>query len=274
MHNQYTANVTRNARLTGAYYVMTLEYKPSADHGEVVPGQFVMMRPCVSGAPLLPRPMSILDWRAKADGTAQVDIFYKVHGTGTDLMSTLTLDNTVDLLTPLGNGFPDHIEGPVYLVGGGVGIPPLVNWTRERHSDYASGAIHYFVGGRTKDDIFYDREMERLGAQVHIATNDGSRGHAGFVTLPFEEVLKKSDGSGTVLTCGPMAMMQAVSRLSDQYGVTCLASLEAYMACGFGVCLGCVVPNKAGEFIRLCVDGPVMDTSYVDIHSKYLGALG
>ncbi len=274
MHNQYTATITRNARMAGAYYVMTLEYKPAANHGEVVPGQFVMMRPRVSGAPLLPRPMSILDWRPKAGGVAQVDIFYKIHGTGTNLMSTLTTDHSVDLLAPLGNGFPQFIEGPVYLVGGGVGIPPLVNWARERHADYQAGQIHYFVGGRTAKDIFYDREMQRLKLQVHVATNDGSRGHAGFVTLPFEKVLQSSGGTGTVLTCGPMAMMQAVARIAEANGTKCLASLEAYMACGFGVCLGCVVPDKTGDFIRLCVDGPVMDTTTVDIHSPYLGGLG
>jgi dihydroorotate dehydrogenase electron transfer subunit len=274
VYNQYCSSVTRNVRLKGAYYVLTLEYTPTADHGEVVPGQFVMMRPRLSGGPLLPRPMSILEWREKPGGKAQLDIFYKVHGAGTDLMTTLTVEHQVDLLAPLGNGFPDEIAGPVLLVGGGVGIPPLVNWARELHQDYEPGSIHYFVGGRTHKDIFFDRQLERLRCKVHVATNDGSRGHHGFVTGPLETVLTGLDASPTVLTCGPMAMMQAVAKLCETHGATCLASLEAYMACGFGVCLGCVVPDKTGDFIRLCVDGPVMDTSMVDIHSEYLGGLG
>ena len=201
-----------------------------------------------------------------------MDIFYKVHGTGTSLMSTMTPGESVSYLGPLGQSFPSLDTTNVLLVGGGVGIPPLVYWCQERAKEHA-GSVTFFMGGRTQNDLFYEDQIASSGATVKFATNNGDRGHHGLVTEPFETILSSLEGSTTVLTCGPMPMMQAVARISAKYGARCLASLEAYMACGYGVCLGCVVPDKDGNFIRVCMEGPVMDTACVDMESPYLGAL-
>jgi dihydroorotate dehydrogenase electron transfer subunit len=129
------------------------------------------------------------------------------------------------------------------------------------------------MGGRTENDLFYERELIQAGTEVVSATQNGAFGHHGLVTEPFAEHLLTCGRDTTVLTCGPMGMMQAVARICEEQGITCLASLEAYMACGYGVCLGCVVPTRDGDFVRVCVEGPVMDTCDIDIHSPHLGAL-
>jgi dihydroorotate dehydrogenase electron transfer subunit len=273
MFDFHTSKVTRNVRLGGDYYVITLEYCPTRGNPRPEPGHFVMMRPKLPGAPLLPRPMSILAWRCSSDGIAQLDVFYKVHGKGTEFLRVLQVDDYIDLLGPLGNPFPPDVTGRVLMVAGGVGLPPLVYWAKEHVDRFRKGDLHMFIGGRTGKDIFFERDLNRIGVEVTLATENGDRGEQGYVTKPFERYLNAISTPATVMTCGPMAMMQAVARISAEHDMRCLASMEAYMACGYGVCLGCVVPDAEGRFVRVCVEGPVFDTAKLDIHSEYLGGL-
>jgi dihydroorotate dehydrogenase electron transfer subunit len=269
--DQLQATVAANRCLGGPYYVLTLSYRPPDGLAPTHAGHFAMIRPTRQSGPLLPRPMSILS--CTRDGNEEhVDIFYKVHGQGTALMATLQNGDPVTYLGPLGQPFPALETDSVFLVGGGVGIPPLVYWCRE-HANKHTGPIQFFMGGRTANDLFYEDQIESAGAQVVFATNNGERGHHGLVTQPFEAALDALPSLPTVLTCGPMPMMQAVAKICAKRNVRCLASLEAYMACGYGVCLGCVVPDKSGDFIRVCMEGPVMDTQIVDMESPYLGTL-
>ena len=271
MFDRLSAHVVKNENMGGLYYVLTLAYDVPDELAETQPGHFAMIRPERQNGPLLPRPMSVL--RCTRIGNEEhVDIFYKVHGTGTELMSTLRKGEEVAYLGPLGQSFPAlNADETVLLVGGGVGIPPLVYWCAQRANNHS--AVTFFMGGRTAGDLFFNDEITQSGAELVLATNNGERGHHGLVTAPFEAVLSELTGNVTVLTCGPMPMMQAVARISEKYGARCLASLEAYMACGYGVCLGCVVPDKKGDFIRVCMEGPVLDCNEVDMASPYLGGL-
>jgi dihydroorotate dehydrogenase electron transfer subunit len=271
--DQLCSTVSGNQCLGGDYYLLTLDCPNKDRLRDTLPGHFAMLRPYRTEGPLLARPMSILSSKRLDNSAQRIEVFYKVHGVGTALLATLHEGETLDYLGPLGQPFPPIDCANVLLVGGGVGIPPLVYWCVENHATAFENKV-FFMGGRTENDLFFEAELADAGAELQVATENGARGHQGFVTVPFEAALDTLSGSSTtVLTCGPMAMMQAVARICEARGVRCLASLEAYMACGYGVCLGCVVPTKDGDFVRVCMEGPVMDTCDIDIHSPHLGAL-
>jgi dihydroorotate dehydrogenase electron transfer subunit len=208
------------------------------------PGQFAMLRVCGPGHsdPLLPRPMAV--FRAQAD---RVEFRYKVVGRGTARMAALHPGDAVELLGPLGRGFPLR-DGPALLVGGGTGIASLYELARA-----LPGPVTVVLGARTAGDLLALEDFRELSAQLRIATEDGSLGTRGRVT----DALELAPGT-TVYACGPDAMMHAVAQRAAAAGLPCLVSLESPMACGFKICLGCAIRTPAG--IRyVCHDGPVFD---------------
>ncbi len=209
------------------------------------PGQFAMLGltpTLVNRDPLLPRPMAIY----RGDASA-LEFRFKVVGRGTRIMAELPPGASVSVLGPLGNGFavPD---GPATLVGGGSGIASLYELAQAR-----SPGLRVLLGGRSRADILGLEDFEQLDLDLALATDDGSLGHQGLVT----DLLAPRAGE-TLYACGPLGMMQAAQGLARAARARCLVSLENNMACGFGVCLGCVVKTPAG-FRYVCTHGPVFD---------------
>ncbi len=225
------------------------------------PGQFYMVRGDWGADPLLPRPLSILG-EDPAAGT--LSFLLKVVGRGSSLLFDLEPGHKVTALGPLGHPFPmpPASGGPlVALVGGGVGVPPLVFLARR----LAAARIPYafLQGARTKDDLLLVEDLAALGTPPVCTTEDGSAGAKGLVTAPLAAALDA--GLGAVYACGPEGMLRAVAAMCAGR-VPCYVSLEARMGCGYGVCLGCVVPvlrNSARIYERVCQEGPVFDGEVV-----------
>jgi dihydroorotate dehydrogenase electron transfer subunit len=214
--------------------------------------------------PLLPRAFSIL--RTRPDGGCE--ILVKAIGRGTRLLAELAAGAGVSVLGPLGREFPaPEVGRSDLLVAGGVGLAPLL-WHAE--AARASGiACELFYGARSARDLVLLDEIERSGARLHLATEDGSfhGGLHGRVTAALEARLREGDLGPRphVLTCGPNAMMRAVVELARAHGLPCFVSVEGEMACGIGACLGCAVPLTDGTrpFGYACVDGPVFDAARI-----------
>lgn len=211
------------------------------------PGQFAMLGldPALRHRdPLLPRPMAVYRGTASA-----LEFRFKIVGRGTGIMAELEAGAKVAVLGPLGNGFAPP-DGPATLVGGGTGIASLFELART-----ALPGTRVLLGGRTRADILGLEDFERLGVELCVATDDGSLGQRGLVT----DLLAPRAGE-IVYACGPLGMMQRAQDLANRAGARCFVSLENNMACGFGICLGCVVKTPAG-FRYVCTDGPVFDAA-------------
>jgi dihydroorotate dehydrogenase electron transfer subunit len=220
-------------------------------------GQFAMLRQAVWGtAPLLPRPMSLLSTGDRPS------ILIKVVGEGTARMAAAAIGEQFEVLAPLGKPWrrPADDEAAL-LVAGGVGVAPLILFADElAHAGIRATSLY---GGRSAHDLPL---AERLGhsSSLELATEDGSRGTLGRVTVLLENFLERRTNKVRIYTCGPHAMMAAVAAIAERYAVGCEASLESPMACGYGVCLGCPVARKQGGYLYTCVDGPCVDASSVD----------
>ncbi len=225
------------------------------------PGQFVMLAPGAESAaprhdPLLPRPMAIYSTETKGEFD-QVTILYKVEGRGTTLLAAAQPGEHVRMVGPLGQGFELQPEGHrAILVGGGTGTASLYALAREA---LARGPVSVILGARRADLVMAERDFEKLGVDLVIATEDGSRGTKGLVTDVLGPRLADSDEAKIVYACGPTPMMRACHALTAEAGVPCRVALENRMACGFGACLGCAVPMAEGGFTLVCNRGPVYD---------------
>lgn len=216
------------------------------------PGQFVMAACGRTFDPLLRRPFSI--HRVNARG--EVQLLIKVVGQGTQWLSELRQAGSLDLIGPLGRGFHLSAKGPVALVGGGIGIAPLLflaEVLRDRTGQNDPPVA--LLGARTGEELRQlTREFTDAGCLVHAATDDGSLGHHGQVSdlLPLHLPRIRQ-----VYTCGPHAMMATVARLCAEQDLACQVSLEAHMACGLGACLGCTIHGADGAYRHVCSHGPV-----------------
>lgn len=206
------------------------------------PGQFLNIQ--LAGH-FLRRPISISDW----DETT-VTIIYKILGHGTEEMTRLPVGAVLDILVGLGNGFSTEKSGARPLViGGGVGIPPLFHLTKKLLAEGRSPVV--ILGFNRREDMFYVEEFKALGAEVVVATADGSFGIPGFVT----DGVKTVSGYTYFFTCGPLAMLEALEKVVETSGQF---SFEERMGCGFGACMGCTCKTKYGSK-RICKDGPVLE---------------
>ena len=229
--------IISNKQLTESIYEMVLEGDTSSI---TAPGQFINIK--LDGF-YLRRPISICDYDEKT-----ITIIYKVVGEGTEVMSKILSGEKLDVLCGLGNGFDTSksLDKPV-LIGGGVGVPPMYNLCKKLIAEGKNVTV--ILGFNKKDELFYENEFKKLGADVKVATVDGSYGIKGFVT----DALKEIDYS-YFYTCGPMPMFNAIESVavtSGQY------SFEERMGCGFGACMGCSCKTKYGNK-RICKDGPVL----------------
>lgn len=235
MYKQNIYKILSNKKIAKDVFEMVLE---GDTQYITAPGQFINIQ--LDGK-FLRRPISVCDY----DDTT-VTIIYKVVGEGTEMMSALPVGETLDVLTGLGNGYDISQGTKPMLIGGGVGVPPMYNLCKKLIAAGQKPVV--ILGFNTKDEIFYEDEFKALGAEVRVATADGSYGIKGFVTDAF------IDDYDYFYTCGPMPMFRAIEAkvtTSGQY------SFEERMGCGFGACMGCSCKTKYGNK-RICKDGPVL----------------
>ena len=229
--------ITENKPLTKSVFLMRL----SGDTSDITaPGQFVNLK--LDGF-FLRRPISVCD---SEDGV--LTLIYKVVGCGTEHMSKMQIGDKIDILTGLGNGYNTSVSGDSpLLVGGGVGVPPLYKLAKELTA--AGKTVTVILGFNTKDEIFWENEFKALGANVIVATVDGSYGVKGFVTDAM-----KGLSYTYFYSCGPEPMLKALYRAAESDGEL---SFEERMGCGFGACMGCSCKTVTGNK-RICKEGPVL----------------
>ncbi|MBW2478271.1 MAG: dihydroorotate dehydrogenase electron transfer subunit [Deltaproteobacteria bacterium] len=267
----YRTKIISNQEISTGYYRMRILAPGFSDQAQ--PGQFVMFRVQRSLPPLLRRPFGIFRigyLPGDCDGLPPkeyVEILYKVTGRGTTIMAELHEGDGVELLGPLGKGFDISAnEGEKILVGGGIGLVPLFMLASELKQ--RGQTVRLLMGGRTRDDIFAVTEFERLGVETYVSTDDGSLGEEGVVTRVLERKLKKYQVS-EVFACGPKPMLTAVHDICLAHSTPLQVSLEEFMACGVGACLGCVVKGAGHtddnpSYLCTCKVGPVFRAEYLD----------
>lgn len=230
-----------------------------------LPGQFLHIKTGGTDDPLLRRPLSIYDVVAES-GT--ISLLYRVVGKGTGLLTSVKVNEYVDVMGPLGRGFtlPEQPEN-VMLVGGGVGIAPLLYLGRALRDRQCQ--VKVLCGAATTAQLVAGDRFEGLGISFIPATMDGTAGVKGLVTdlLNNREI---SAGIDRVYTCGPEPMMAAVAEWAQTRDVCGEVSLEEHMACGVGACLGCArkLRNEDNGYVKVCKDGPVFNINEVELYKN------
>jgi len=247
-------------------------------------GQFYMIRLGHGGDPLLRRPISVSAMRLGINEPGgqpmiRLSLLYKVVGRGTSIMARLQPGEAVDCLGPIGRGFtipgpeaPPRFRRPrlAVLVAGGIGVAPFPMLADILQKNNIP--VRLYFGGRSEADLVELEHFRSRGVETVTATEDGSHGEPGFVTGPLARDLEKMpEGRTVIYACGPNPMMTAVVELCGGRDVPAEISLETRMACGLGVCLGCVVPLRTPtiqgtpDYRRVCQDGPVFNGEEVDL---------
>ena len=250
------ATVVSQKQIAEQIYDMWLETELAQ---EAHAGQFVAVYPH-NAATLLPRPISICE----ADrGGNRLRLVYRIAGRGTAEFSTYGTNDTLEVLGVLGNGFPiERAENrKVLLMGGGIGIPPMLQLAKELDAE------KYILLGYRNEDLFLQEDLGEHG-RVYIATEDGSVGVQGNVM----DIIRVNElQADVIMACGPMPMLRAVRQYAAEQGIDAYISLEERMACGVGACLGCVCVTKDVDHhshvnnARICTDGPVFEAKEVEI---------
>jgi len=257
------AQIISNSCIKGPYYKLFL--KP-LNPVKSIPGQFLMIRPVASispSDPLLPRPFSI--HRATPEG--HIEVLYKRVGKGTAILASLSANEEVEILGPLGNGFAlDGLTAAteVVVVAGGIGVAPMLGLVEAVRANYPAKEIRVFLGGRGEVDLLCVEELKAVSTEVILSTNDGTLGLKGYITEALENHLSHSfriphSALRTILyTCGPSPMLQRVAEITEPLQIESYFSLEANMACGIGLCMGCAIRRRDGKgYFLVCTDGPV-----------------
>ena len=256
-----TAKVISQEKLAEGIYSMWID---TAVANEAKAGQFVAIYP-QNASTLLQRPISICEIEDNA-----IRIVYRVVGKGTDELSRYSSGDPIRLLGPCGNGFDKDIlnsNETALLIGGGIGVPPMLEFGKELKKQ---GKTFYFVMGYRNSDLFlYDEFVAVAGKEnVLIATEDGSVGVKGNVLDAITSAEIRVD---KIFSCGPMPMLRALKKYSEEKGIEAYISLEERMACGVGACLGCVCKTTKKDHhsqvnnARVCVEGPVFKAEDVEI---------
>lgn len=246
-------HVVHRKALAGGYAVLRLGGEPI----EAEPGQFVMVRGDWGFSPFLPRPFSL----ALVEGS-ELTLLVKSVGEGSRRLAAVQRGDTLTLHGPLGTSFRRPERGErLLLVGGGVGIAPLLFLARVARPS-TGGGLAAIYGGRTRRDLPMAAELAAAAENVTFVTEDGSAGEKGLASDAMRALLARPRFD-RVVACGPWPMMAAAARLAAEKKVPCEVSLEAMMACGYGICLGCAVPTVEGGYLYACSDGPVVDAGRV-----------
>lgn len=248
-----TAVVESQKMISDGIYDMWIMTSNIAE--KAVPGQFVSVY-SKDGSRLLPRPISICETDVQ-----RLRIVYRVAGKGTEEFSHYQPGDSIRIIGPLGNGFPIQEGKRAILIGGGIGIPPMLELAKRIYDDKE------IVAGYRDCNTFLDRELKLYG-NLTVATDDGSLGTHGTVI----DAIRENGIQGDVIyACGPTPMLRAVREYAVQNGIEAWISLEEKMACGIGACLACVCKSadidehSQVRNMRICADGPVFNVSEVEL---------
>lgn len=248
--------IEKTEQISSDIYSMYLSDASIANQAR--PGQFVSLY-SQDGSQLLPRPISICEIDS-VRGT--IRLVYRVVGKGTKEFSELKAGDTIPVMGPLGNGFTME-EGTAILIGGGIGIPPMLELAKQLHSKGVK--VQAVLGYR--DVLFLNEEFEKYG-KVYISTEDGSVGTKGNVIDAIKENKLDAD---MIYACGPTPMLRGVKSYALDHKIKAQISLEEKMACGIGACLACVCKSKEKDHHsnvnnkRICKDGPVFYCEEVEL---------
>jgi len=251
--HQEKARIIRFEQLSELHVRITLEAPLIA--GAAAAGQFVMIRTGNSQDPLLRRPFSL----HQTSSSGHIQIYFKNVGRGTHILAHSKVGERLDVFGPLGKGFQIAADRPACLVGGGLGIAPMLFLAKKIASssqDHSRDLI--IIGGRSREDVEpLADDFREFGLALHCATDDGSFGIKGFVTDIVKSERLTSDT--VVYGCGPEEMLEALYRFCHCRGIACQISVESVMACGMGACLGCNIDAAQGGYVHVCIDGPVFN---------------
>lgn len=218
------------------------------------PGQFVHVKKPDS-VNFLRRPFSIAD-ADRENGT--ITLIYRIVGKGTAEYAAMKVGEAFSILGPIGNGFALK-DGRPLLIGGGVGIAPLIYLSRQLKDKKPI----LLIGGKNKDEVFWEKYLQEFADKIYITTDDGSVGFKGFTVQLLPQILAENNIEH-IYTCGPNIMMESVAKLAHEHDIDCQVSLEKRMACGIGVCLGCTFEGKlTGKRRKVCTEGPVFASKEV-----------
>lgn len=257
------AKVKMTGRILSQEKIATEIYSMWIEAAEIVkeakPGQFISVY-CRDNSRILPRPISICEIDREKGA---LRIVYRVAGKGTDEFSRMKAGEDLDVMGPLGNGFPmEVVKGKkVFLMGGGIGVPPMVQTAKEADADVT------VIAGYRNSEIFLKEELSENSSLV-VATEDGSVGTKGNVMDAIRENVLEAE---VIFACGPTPMLRAIKNYAEENSILCYISMEEKMACGIGACLACVCKSKEKDSHshvhnkRICKDGPVFLSTEVEL---------
>ena len=249
-----TASVVSQEALTSDVFSMWIQAEEIASQAK--PGQFISVY-TKDQSKLLPRPISLCEIDRE---NGRLRIVYRTVGAGTKEFATYQAGDEIEILGPLGNGFPTDSTKKAFLIGGGIGIPPMLELAKT-----LKGERQMVLGYR--DVLFLNQEFEPYGS-VYLAAEDGSAGTKGNV---LDAIREQGLDAEVIYACGPTPMLRAIKAYAQENGIECWLSLEERMACGVGACLACVCKSKEVDDHshvhnkRICKDGPVLRAEEVEL---------
>lgn len=251
------ARIFKNERVGSSYCKIGLEC--GNEFFAATPGQFVMLRLAGKDLPLLRRPFSI----HRIISGVGIEILYRIVGECTGKLAETKTGDLVDIMGPLGKGFPlTEYSGKIFVVAGGIGVAPMLFLSEYLigRRKVCSSEIKIFLGARSKEDLLCRDDFLSLGLETLTTTDDGSEGDACVITSPVE-VFIRGKKPGVIYACGPSGMLKCVADIAAEYKVPCYVSTESVMACGMGACLGCAIEGSdKSRYFHVCIDGPVFDS--------------
>ncbi|EDP74206.1 dihydroorotate dehydrogenase electron transfer subunit [Hydrogenivirga sp. 128-5-R1-1] len=260
MIKDYKVKITENRFISGITWLLKFKNKEIAEKAK--PAHFIMVRPTAEYQydPMMRRAFAIAD---VVDD--EIWIYYDVYGRGTKALTEKKVGDEIEILAPLGkNLFPEKFDYYI-LVGGGIGFAGLSYLMKKlRNENKPFKAIY---GVRRKQQLSMLDWIKENGFEndVIIYTEDGSYGEKGLVIRDLKELALENKNT-VIFTCGPHGMMKAVDKIAKEINIPCYASLESKMACGFGICIGCVIKDvEKNSYVRVCYEGPVFDTYKIEL---------
>ena len=258
MKVEQKCGIISRTMLNDAAISLTLEAGDMVRTAFRAPGQFVHIK--CGHSRLLRRPISVCSCQAgEGDAPDRLTVVFEVRGEGTAWLAGRREGQSLDVMGLLGNGFPMKREGRYLLVGGGIGVPPMLGCAQ-----YTATKSTAIVGFRSKEKASLLDHLEEECAKVMVATDDGSLGYHGFVDALVRQELSEDKNYDAVLACGPKPMLRNVAKVAQEFGVPCQVSMEERMGCGVGACLVCACDMADGSRKHVCKDGPVFDSREVD----------
>lgn len=244
--------VVENHLIAKGVYLIKL--RPAVMTTLPFPGQFAMIKIVEGVHPILRRPLSYA-------GTTNHDVqfIYQVVGEGTRLLSQIKKEEQLKILGPLGKGFDLSLaKKKALLVAGGVGFAPLL-YLADALAEKKHLEVTLIVGAKSLPFLPVEliEKRAKQNTKIHFATEDGSMGWRGMASDLLTDILTNDTNYDVLYSCGPMPMLKSVAQIARKHKIPCEVSVEAFMACGVGACMSCVVRDREGEYLQVCKEGPV-----------------